>query len=148
MAVLSLTSFLAAAEAAKEPGVKSSGQGHDSVLKTVKDAGKFGDAHHVEDLLEVVGKADDGDDLIRPLGLGEKLDQQSDAAAVDIGVGVKLQKELARPETAPLVVGFVEKRFRKDGDYPLISRIVTVSRCSMVISFCSISALLSPCFLS
>ncbi len=69
-----------------------------------------GNAYHMEDLFEVVGKTCDRD-LLSPFpGLRKDLDHNGYAAAVDVSLTLEYQKQLFGIIFGRLSVGLLEKR--------------------------------------
>jgi hypothetical protein len=55
-------------------------------LHCVMDLCEFGNSHHVKDFLKMVRKAGDADMLVILFCFGKELDQDCNAAAVNIGI--------------------------------------------------------------
>lgn len=69
----------------------SLGHSSDSTFNIIMNIGKLGDPHHIEYFFKMLGQTRDADLLIVLFGLGKNLNQDGDAAAVDIGTFLKVE---------------------------------------------------------
>ena len=87
-----------------------SGHHLNGAFDRIMNFGKLGDPHHTQDFLVMVRHTGNSDFLVILLGLGQDLDQHSDSPAVDVGIGVDFQQDIAGALIVGILVGFCQKR--------------------------------------
>ena len=90
-----------------------------SLCYRVVNLGKFSNANHMKNLLEMVRDAGNTDNLVIFFGLGQNLYQHSNPTAVDIRVLIYIQQYPGRTISGCLLVGFIEEWLRKCGNVSL-----------------------------
>ena len=81
----------------------------DSAFDRVVNSGKLGDAHHAQYFLVMVRHTGNPDFLLILLGLRQDLDQHRNSPAVDVGIAVDFQQDLAGALIVGIMVGFVQE---------------------------------------
>jgi len=89
-----------------EIGSIFSGHHLDSAFDRVVNFGKLGDAHHAQNFLVMVRNSCNSDFLVILIRLGQDLDQHRNSPAVDIGIIVDFQQDLAGSMNVGILVGF------------------------------------------
>jgi len=102
----------------KKPGafIPFLGQRLEGSTEIIVDFGKLSDAHHAENLFEMLRKSRNSNLLVVFSSLSKNLNQNCNAAAVYVGVRIKLDKDfLSWPLIIQLFISFIDMGFGMSG---------------------------------